>query len=51
MAARGLPADAYAEELARLRDERFQGPERRRIEALDRIESQQAATGAAAAQR
>lgn len=38
-----LPPDAEAEALARLRAERFEGPERIRIEALDRLEAESAA--------
>lgn len=43
LAARGLPPDEYAQELASLRSAHFQGPEILRIEALDRIEEEQKA--------
>ena len=40
--ARELPAEAYTEELSRLRESRFEGAERLRIEALDRLEAEAA---------
>lgn len=41
--AQGLPDDAYTEALRALREAHFEGPERLRVEALDRIEDGTAA--------
>ena len=38
----GAPREAYTEELSRLREARFEGAERLRIEALDRLEAEAA---------
>jgi lipase chaperone LimK len=45
LAARGLSADEYASELARLRAERFQGPELARIVALDGVAAESTGLG------
>jgi len=38
--ARELPAETYTEELSRLREAHFEGPERLRVDALDRLEAE-----------
>ena len=40
--ARQLSAEDYAAELSLLREARFAGPERLRVEALDRLETEKA---------